>query len=437
MVRRGKVLQKMKYLKIQNQGELDIRLVALMGGTTKIDNTSKIGQFGTGLKYAISYLVRTENKFKLFIGENEVVFESKDEVIGDSSFKEIYCNGKSMSITTRYGYQWKAWEAIREIWCNAIDEGKHCKEVLESTEIVGFVDTTTFYIEVSEDIEDVLTNWNQFFLEATPIFEDDKIAIYENTDKPLRIYKNNTLIHVDGYYESRFMYDFKTAELNELRQYIGYAQSVIASAILRSNKQLIDVILKDFQDRNTGNFIEYTLGFQYASYNKEHLLDIFDGYLFLHPDSDRSSNSKSVKVNKSLFFILQECGLMTEKVSSVRGRSYGGSGYGYDEDEEITYSEITNGKLENRINETLKKFKAELDFEIVIPKDSDFDVLITGNNEFVFSNDLHNQSDADLEATVLIALFQQKEGNIYKALKRLIKFARSNKAFEKIFFGTV
>lgn len=35
----------MKYLKIQNKGLLDIRLVALMGGTTKADNQYKIGQF--------------------------------------------------------------------------------------------------------------------------------------------------------------------------------------------------------------------------------------------------------------------------------------------------------------------------------------------------------------------------------------------------------
>jgi hypothetical protein len=51
----GKKFCKMKYLKIQNQGELGIRLVALMGGTTKIDIPHKIGQFGTGLKYAISW----------------------------------------------------------------------------------------------------------------------------------------------------------------------------------------------------------------------------------------------------------------------------------------------------------------------------------------------------------------------------------------------
>ena len=44
----------MKYLKIQNKGELDIRLISLMGGSTKTGDTTKIGRFGTGLKYTLS-----------------------------------------------------------------------------------------------------------------------------------------------------------------------------------------------------------------------------------------------------------------------------------------------------------------------------------------------------------------------------------------------
>ena len=44
----------MKYLKIRNRGELDIRLVSLMGGTTISGNSYKIGRFGTGLKYSLA-----------------------------------------------------------------------------------------------------------------------------------------------------------------------------------------------------------------------------------------------------------------------------------------------------------------------------------------------------------------------------------------------
>ena len=65
----------MKYLKIQNQGLLDIRLVALMGGTTKANDEYKIGQFGTGLKYTLAYLIRNNIDFKIFVGTEEIKVE--------------------------------------------------------------------------------------------------------------------------------------------------------------------------------------------------------------------------------------------------------------------------------------------------------------------------------------------------------------------------
>ncbi len=73
----------MKHLIISNKGLLDITLLKLMGASTKTEDTSKIGQFGTGLKYAISYLLRTGNNFKFFIGEKEVIFTLKPIIIKD------------------------------------------------------------------------------------------------------------------------------------------------------------------------------------------------------------------------------------------------------------------------------------------------------------------------------------------------------------------
>src|ERR1700723_310903 len=237
----------MRYFRISNQGLLDLRLIALMGGTTKIDNPNKLGQFGTGLKYAISYLARTENKFKLFIGNDEVIFESKDEIIGDQTFKEIYFNGKSMGITTRYGYQWKAWEVLREIWCNAKDEGNESKDIIKN-EPIGVSGTTSFYVEMTEDIEAVVNTWGEHFLEDTPIYEDENIGVYANPGDKLKLYKNCILIHVDGYSKSKFIYDFKQAELNELRQYMGYAPFAIAQALLHSSKEVIELILEDLKN---------------------------------------------------------------------------------------------------------------------------------------------------------------------------------------------
>ncbi len=126
----------MKYLKISNKGLLDVRLIMLMGASTKTDDPTKIGQFGTGLKYAIAYFIRNDVDFKLFVGEEEIEFSVTDENISGKEFKEIYCDGRSMNITTQYGYQWTAWEALREIYCNATDEGDDNKATIDGRAVI-------------------------------------------------------------------------------------------------------------------------------------------------------------------------------------------------------------------------------------------------------------------------------------------------------------
>ena len=80
----------MKYLRIANNGELDMRLVSLMGGTTKNRDEYKIGQFGSGLKYTLAYLLRRNLVFKIFIGEEAVKIGLETEVIRGEEF-EIIC----------------------------------------------------------------------------------------------------------------------------------------------------------------------------------------------------------------------------------------------------------------------------------------------------------------------------------------------------------
>lgn len=45
------------------------------------------------------------------------------------------------------------------------------------------------------------------------------------------------------------------------------------------------------------------------------------------------------------------------------------------------------------------------------------------------------QNDEDLEASVLIAILHVQESNMYKAFKRLIKYATGNRNFRKMLFG--
>lgn len=419
----------MNYLKISNKGELDIRLISLMGGTTKANDPVKIGQFGTGLKYAISYMLRSKNNFRLFVGKEEVIFTTKPETIGDTQFEEIYCNGESMKISTHYGYQWQAWEAIREIWCNAKDEKGYGFKCIGQEEIENETtnNRTSFFIEITEEIEAVIKDWGKYFISEKPLFDGKDCSIYLNTGEHLKIYKNRILVKEDKYRKSLFNYDLKDCSLNELRQYIGGVEWTIPAKILSSNAEVVGLYLKNQKHDLIESKLEFWGG------DDEHIRKIFAGYLFLHPDSDRSSSSKSIKVNKTLFEILKKAGLPTEKIHRQSGRSYGGGSY-YEESE-VEFRSVENPVLEKRIQDIASKYDSCLNFTLVQPRNRDFEVLTSEDDGMLINSDVFNYSEADLEATVLIGIMDERGVDMYKAMKRLIKFAQQSKSFEKILFG--
>jgi hypothetical protein len=429
----------MKYLKITNKGELDVRLILLMGATTKFDDDTKVGKFGTGLKYAVSYLLRNEVPFRLFSGEKEVFFNVEQNQIGENTFNEIYVNGTSMNITTHYGHQWKAWEAIREIWCNAKDEGEaDVKNVMEAKNDIGVAGLTTIYIGLTKEIKEVTDKWDDYFLNSTALYEDDKVAIYPNTGTHLKIYKNGILIENSEVYKSLFVYDLKHAEINELRQYMGYHRMEIGQALVGSSKAvislLIDAIRKETSD-NKQNLFEVDLDWDYLVPDKKKAKEIFGGYLFLHPDSNISLSGKSVKVNKTLFELLKRVGLPCEKVTKLYGGAYGGVGLGFNANGEIKYKEIANDTLKPKIESIMNKYGLTIPYMFAVPKGCSFEIFISPKGTLILNADLDRLSDKDLEATVLVGLFHTKQGNLYNAFKRLIKFVMAKTYFRNLLFG--
>lgn len=248
----------MRYLKIQNIGELDIRLVALMGGTTKASDTFKIGQFGTGLKYTLAYLYRNNLDFKIFVGEEQVRLHTEHELIREEDFEIICINGQRTSITTRMGLEWKAWMIIRELWCNALDEGEAVKEETEIT--AGTTGKTTFYLQIDTEIRQVIRDWDKYFIspDTQPIFENLEYRLYPPGDH-LCIYKQGVLIYEDEKTQSVFRYDVKNACINELRQY----QMSPAYDISRSLKQADEAAARYFlehvsEDHYEGSNMDYS-----------------------------------------------------------------------------------------------------------------------------------------------------------------------------------
>ena len=72
-----------KYLLIQNKGEIDINALILMGGSTKRNNSSMIGHFGSGNKYSIALLLKNKIGFKIYSGENEIIITTETVFLED------------------------------------------------------------------------------------------------------------------------------------------------------------------------------------------------------------------------------------------------------------------------------------------------------------------------------------------------------------------
>lgn len=250
----------MKYLKIQNDGVLDIRLVALMGGTTKNDKY-KIGQFGTGLKYTIAYLFRNNVDFKIFSGIEQVKLTTEKETIAGTDFEILCVEGHRTSITTSMGYQWNAWTIVRELWCNALDEGGELKEVVDNVvELAGEENKTTFYIQLLPEIQTVLDEWKAYFIHhKQPIWENENYGIYENDNGGnLKLYKHGVLIYQHPEHKSLFYYDIKGADINELREFKGSVSFDVFNALTNPGKEVISYFLNNVKEEHfEGSQLDY------------------------------------------------------------------------------------------------------------------------------------------------------------------------------------
>lgn len=285
----------MKYLKIQNNGELDIRLVALMGGTTKRNNHFKIGQFGTGLKYTLAYLVRNNIDFHIFSGDKKIDIQIEKETISDIEFNIICIKGNRTSITDQMGFEWKAWMIVRELWCNALDEGGEFRGQTES--LTGESGKTTFYLQITPEIKEVIDNWNNYFIhDVQPISSDQYHAIYPGGENG-RIYKNGVLIKEYVGSKSLFSYDYKLAPINELREFIGSRSSAIVECLKNPSTECVQYFLENItEDYYEGNkSMDYNW---YVSFGNNWKKAIGNAKL-IHPEAVKTIKQKSLDVDLS------------------------------------------------------------------------------------------------------------------------------------------
>ena len=90
----------MKYLRIKNNGLIDPLALTLVGASTKRNDETKIGQFGSGNKFAMAYLIRNGYEVQIYAGKRNIAIETVDETFRGIDFKIIKIDGRETSITT-------------------------------------------------------------------------------------------------------------------------------------------------------------------------------------------------------------------------------------------------------------------------------------------------------------------------------------------------
>jgi len=153
----------MKYILIENEGEIEINSFELIGASTKREDDTKIGFFGSGLKYSIAYMMRKNISFRVFSGRTELIFTTIPETLKDQSFDRICINGKPTSYTTTMGPTWdEDWFVLREIYCNALDEGT-CQMQKDVSAVAPIAGMTRIYIESTPSLDQIGRQWEAYF----------------------------------------------------------------------------------------------------------------------------------------------------------------------------------------------------------------------------------------------------------------------------------
>lgn len=300
----------MKYLKIQNDGELDIRLVALMGGTTKANDEFKIGQFGTGLKYTLAYLFRKNLHFKIYSGSKPIDISLETEKIKEDIFEIICINKNRTSITTKMGLEWKGWMIIRELWCNALDEGEAKKSIvysdnLKDVDLEVSENTTTFFIQIDEEIQLVLDHWNDFFIhEQEPLFKSASCAIYPGGDS-LRIYKQGVLIKSIKNRKSLFSYDLKHAQINELREYNGSVTNAIFQCLKDADSKIVTYFLEHISH---ADYYEASSDMDYSWYERfgKTWKETIGTAKLIHPEAIKNIKARGIDIDTTGMVVVPE-----------------------------------------------------------------------------------------------------------------------------------
>lgn len=212
----------MYYLMIESTGEVDPRGFELLGGSTKRDDSSKIGFFGTGCKYATAVLLRKRLPLVVTSGMKKITFKTMEEDLRGAKFQRILLDidGVSMStsFTTDLGPKWELWMAMREFISNALDEGGYSMHITSHIDPKPGVSRVFIGVtpEAEGEITAIVDSLDTYFLSRN-LTNTAKKLVHEPVGY---FYKRG--IRVKKLNNSLFSYDVPEVQINEEREADDY-----------------------------------------------------------------------------------------------------------------------------------------------------------------------------------------------------------------------
>lgn len=250
------------YMQFTNKGEVPINAFKLLGASNKRGDDSKIGFFGTGLKYALAVLLREGVGFRVFSGEKEVKIGTRTTDFLGQKVRVVTVNGEKTSITVDAGIDWEGWFAIREIYSNALDEGG---TVDVANEVKGEAGYTKIYVAMQGGkLGDVFSNWQKYFASKRKEVWGDTSRILPKMpgNSSLLAYRKGILAYEQRQFYERSLYDYDLhlLEINESRvakytfQVYQLASALVAAS---ANPDVIKSVLGMMYDKDRSDYIEW------------------------------------------------------------------------------------------------------------------------------------------------------------------------------------
>jgi hypothetical protein len=254
------------YLEIKSFGQIDIQAFTLIGASTKRNDETKIGLYGSGNKYSIATMLRQRIDFKVFSGEDEIVFTTRNQKFREQEFDVILVNGQETSLTTTMGGEdWNtAFAPIREIYSNALDEDDDAT-LTKVSSILPEKGYTKFFIELTKDVKHFYDNIHLYFCKHNPkvLFSNSYGSIYTNTDGGnIRVFRKGILSHFDNKNKALLHYNFEDLDINESRvvKYVWQINNKMANIWKTcTNEELINTLLLRLNGGNAG-YLEHSIG---------------------------------------------------------------------------------------------------------------------------------------------------------------------------------